>query len=80
MAAQLQRIEISPNCSLSARGAGLFFGSLCLVSFGIAGSLALLGYWPVLPFAGLEMGLLGWALWTSLQRRHRHQAIVISEN
>lgn len=72
-------IEISPNCSLSVRGAILFFGSLCAVSFGIAGILAWRGFWPVLPFAGAEMALLGWALKMSLARRFEHQTITVTE-
>ena len=73
------RIEICPNCSLSVRGAAMFFGSLCFVSFSIAGMLALLGFWPVLPFAGLEMLGLGWALRVSLQRRFHRQTITVTD-
>ena len=73
-----QRIEIAPNCSLSVHGAVIFFGSLCIVSFGIAGFMAALGFWPVLPFAGLEMALLGWALRASLGRRYHRQTITVS--
>jgi uncharacterized membrane protein len=72
-------IEITPNCSLSVRGALLFFGSLCAVSFTIAGFMALRGFWPVLPFAGLEMGVLGWALNASLARRFHRQTITVTE-
>lgn len=49
------------------------------MSFGVAGAMAAQGYWPVLPFAGLEMALLGWALKMSMSRRHHRQAITISE-
>ena len=73
-----QRIEIAPNCSLSVPAAGLFFGSLCFVSFAIAAMMALQGFWPVLPFAGLEMLLLGWALASSLRRRGQRQTITVS--
>ena len=79
MASRLQRIEIAPNCSLSTRGALLFFGSICAVSFGVAGFWAARGFWPVLPFAGLEMAVLGWALMRNLERRHHHQTITISD-
>jgi len=74
-----QRIEIVPNCSLTLRGAALFFGSLCVATFGIAGLMALRGYWPILPFAGLEMGVLAWALWRSLERRHHSETITVSD-
>jgi uncharacterized membrane protein len=75
----MTRIEITPNCSLSVRGALLVFGSLCAASFTIAGFMAFRGFWPVLPFAGLEMLLLGWALKTSLARRFHRQTITVTE-
>jgi uncharacterized membrane protein len=78
--AALQRIEISPNCSLTVQGALLFFGSLCFVSFALAGFMALQGFWPVLPFAGLEMMLLAWALKVSLDRRRRGEIITVSDD
>jgi uncharacterized membrane protein len=73
-------IQLSPNCSLSPRGAAVFFGIVCLVSFSIAGTLALKGLWPVFPFAGLEMLVLGWALTLSLRRRFYMQTIVITDD
>ena len=79
MSSAAARIEISPYCSLSPRGARLFFGGICGVSFGIAGFVALQGFWPVLPFAGLEMLLLGWALQTSMRRRFHSQIVTVSD-
>src|SRR6202012_3141495 len=61
-------------------GAVLFFLTACAPCFGIAGILTYMGYWPVLPFAGLEMLILGVALRISLARRHHRQTIVISES
>jgi len=74
-----QRIEICPHCSLSVRAALLFLGSLCFVSFAIAAIMASQGFWPVLPFAGLEMALLAWALKTSMERRHHRQTITVTD-
>jgi uncharacterized membrane protein len=73
------RIEIRPNCSLSVRGAGLFFASACIVPFGMGGFLAFKGFWPVLPFAGLEMALLAWALKLALERRFHSQTITVTD-
>ena len=39
----------------------------------------MLGYWPVLPFAGAEMVLLGWALKTNMARRFEREHIEVSE-
>jgi uncharacterized membrane protein len=73
------RIEICPNCALSVRAAQLFFAGACVVPLGVAALLALRGFWPILPFAGLEMALLGWALKVSLERRFHRQTITVSE-
>jgi uncharacterized membrane protein len=74
------RIIICPNCSLSLRGAAVFFGGLSLFCLTLAGLLALKGMWPVLPFAGLEMLLLGWALHASLARRFRSEIITLTDS
>ncbi|HXB18724.1 MAG TPA: DUF2244 domain-containing protein [Steroidobacteraceae bacterium] len=73
-------IEIRPNCSLSVRGARLFFVSACVMPSGMGGLLALKGFWPILPFAGLEMALLAWALKVSLERRFHSQTITVTES
>ena len=73
-------IEIRPNCSLTVRGARLFFASACVVPFGIGGFLALKGFWPILPFGGLEMLLLAWALKVSLERRFHSQTITVTDS
>jgi len=80
MSTHAARIAIAPNCSLTPSGARSFFLGTCGVSFGIAGLMALRGFWPVVAFAGLEMWLLGWALYASMQRRHRGETIEITED
>ena len=72
-------IEICPNCSLTLRSARLFFAAASIAPFGIAGFLAVKGFWPILPFAGLEMALLGWALKISLERRFHRQTITVTD-
>jgi len=72
-------IDLAPHCSLSARGAVMFFLSVAFATFGIAGVATALGYWPVLPFAGAEMLLLAWALHSNMQRRFECEGIDISD-
>jgi len=72
-------IVIAPNCSLDVRGATLFFLGLCFVSCFVCGLMVSLGFWPVVPFCGLEMALLGWALKASMARRHDRQTITVTE-
>lgn len=79
LTASLWQIELLPNCSLTPRSAVLFFASIATLSLTVALLCVALGYWPVLPFAGLELALLGWALHASLRRRHWAQVVTISE-
>ncbi len=72
-------IEIRPNCALSVRGARLFFALASVAPLAIATFLTVRGFWPVLPFAGAELALLGWALHGSLERRHHRQSIWVTE-
>jgi uncharacterized membrane protein len=77
--AAARHFELAPHCSLTPRAAALFFGSVCFATFGVASAATLMGYWPVLPFAGAEMLLLGWALKTSMDRRHERERIDVTE-
>jgi uncharacterized membrane protein len=77
--AAARHFDLAPHCSLTPRGAVLFFGSVCVATFGVAGAATALGYWPVLPFAGAEMALLAWALKSSMDRRHEHERIHVSD-
>jgi uncharacterized membrane protein len=72
-------ISIRPNCSLTPRSAAWFFGSIAGTTLLVAAFFAAQGFWPILPFAGLELAGLGFALWLSLQRRFQRQDIVIAE-
>jgi uncharacterized membrane protein len=78
-AATEHRIELAPNCSLTPAGARWFVGSLAAVTFLVAGFFASRGLWPVLPFAGFEIGLLAWAVRASLRRGAEREVIIVSE-
>ena len=80
MPAAARHFDLAPHCSLTPRTALLFFGSVCFATLGIAGAATIMGYWPVLPFAGAEMLLLGWALKTSMDRRHELETIDVTES
>ena len=73
------RIELAPNCSLTPAGARWFVGSLAVVTFLVAGVCTAQGLWPVLPFAGFEIGLLAWAVRASLRRGAEREVILVSE-
>jgi uncharacterized membrane protein len=82
-AAQLEaltRFDIRPNCSLTPRGTWVFLGTAGLACLGPALVLVTQGFWPVLPFAGLEFGVLAAATWWSLRKGRYREVIIIRDS
>lgn len=75
-----EHILIHPHRSLSMGEAHWFMLTLCLPSLGIALWCAAHGLWPVLPFAGLELAAVGFALYYNLRRRDDTQLIAINDD
>jgi uncharacterized membrane protein len=76
----ITRIHVSSNCSLTPREALMFYLSIAGISLIIAGICVWRGYWPVLPFTGLELLLLGVVLRISLRRGRYREVIQISDD
>jgi len=70
---------VRPNCSLSWRGNIVFFLGLFMISMTVAVALAFMGLWLVLPFAGLEMAALAWALYVVGRKCHWREVIRVNE-
>ncbi len=66
-----------PNLSLTRPQERLVFWSLAVLCFATASGFAWLGYWLILPFAGLEIGLLGWAFRVLRSREGDYESLVI---
>lgn len=64
-------VELRPRCSLTPATARIFIAMVGGTTFAVAAFFTLRGFWPVLPFAGLEVALLVWA--TSMSMRNRRQ-------
>ena len=71
---------IRPNSSLSWRGNKIFFFILFSISFIIAISFAMVGMWMIIPFAGLEMLLLGSALTYCYVKNSQCEIVKIDDN
>jgi uncharacterized membrane protein len=71
------RFLIRPNCSLPWRGVVRFYIGMVVVSFSIAIAFAVKGAWLILPFAGLEMLVLGVALYVVARRGSCWQTVSI---
>jgi uncharacterized membrane protein len=72
-------LELTPRCSLTPRGARVFVAVVGATSFAVAGVCAAQGMWPVLPFAGLEIAVLAWAVRASMRDGSKRETIEIDE-
>ena len=72
--------HIMPNLSMTPRGAVVFFLIVLGGTVIVSGGVALAGFWPVLPFAGLELGLLAWVLYTVQRRGHYREVLRIADD
>ena len=73
-------IIVQPNRSANWQTNQLLLLALAVPSLGIATGFALAGAWVILPFAGLELTALGFALYkVSWQLQYRHIITVSSQ-
>jgi uncharacterized membrane protein len=63
---------------MNRRQLALIFASMAAVTLIISGSLTVMGYWPVLPFAGAELMALGAGLWVSASEGTRMEIVTVS--
>ena len=59
----MRRIVIRPNRSLTWEQTKIVYFCIASCSLAIAGAFAVMGFWPVLPFAGGEVAALGIAFY-----------------
>lgn len=72
-----ERFVLRPRCSLTPAAARRFLWWIGGTTFAVAGFFTAHGFWPVLPFAGIEVALLAWALKTSMRAAHVSETISI---
>ena len=69
---------IRPNQSLSWRQAIQVYAAIAIVCLGIGIAFALHGFWTVLPFAGLEILVLGAAFYMCLTRSQIREVVSVN--
>jgi uncharacterized membrane protein len=74
------RFESRPNCSLPGASRKLAFWIIASVSLGVASGFCVVGCWPVMPFAGLEVGVLAWAFDVIRRRESDYENLVIDRD
>jgi uncharacterized membrane protein len=72
------RILLQPNRPLSWRGSQWAWLLISLPALILALGLTTLGFWPILPFAGLELGLLYLAFYLSSRRQYRQEQLKLT--
>lgn len=72
------QIVIAPNASMTVRQAQWFMLSVGAIALGIGVGFAWIGFWVILPFAGLEVCALGAALYVSLRRNAEREVITVN--
>lgn len=75
---QTGQIVLQPNHSWTWRANLYFLATLFVVSFGIALAFLFQGFWMILPFAGLEMAVLTWAIYYCVRKTHRQEVLHFS--
>lgn len=71
---------LGPNASLSVGGAWIFMGMASFATLGCALWCTLQGFWPVLPFAGIELLALGLALWVSIRGNAYREVVTFDQD
>ena len=74
-----QKIVLRPNMAINWRQTLIVYGLMAFTCLAVAVGMTIKGFWPVLPFAGLEVGLLGWALYVSALRAQACEIIFIRD-
>lgn len=69
------RVMLKRNCSISPRGFLRVLALLAALVLAIGAAFAALGAWLILPFAGIEIALLGGAFWLTARHANDHERI-----
>lgn len=75
-----RQFVLQPNSSLSPAQAKRFLWIVGAPMFALALYLSARGFWPVLPFAGLEFGVLVWALRASMRDSRRRETVRVDSD
>ncbi|MCK8516913.1 DUF2244 domain-containing protein [Methylonatrum kenyense] len=75
--AETRHFVLRPNCGVYWRTTLVVFIAIAVVSLSVATLFAFAGFWPILPFAGLELTALGVALYVSAVRGKYREEILV---
>jgi uncharacterized membrane protein len=72
-------ITVKRNCSISPQDCLRLLSALAVLCLGIGAVFACFGAWMILPFAGLEMALLGTAFYLVGRHAADHERIAVAD-
>lgn len=73
------QIVVRPNQSMDWLHTKLIFLAISAVSLTVAVGFSMMGFWPVLPFAGLELAALGTCLYICARRGQLQEVITVQQ-
>ena len=74
------RYILRPNLSLSWSAAKICFATIAAVTLTVALVFTTLGLWPVLPFAGLELAILGYCFYRCAGNAQHCEVITVGRD
>lgn len=74
------RVLIRPNRSLSPQGMVVLFAGMAVFAMTLGIGFSLVGTWLVLPFAGLEVAVVGAALYWLYRHADDHELIIMDND
>lgn len=83
MSSELERDDehatfvLKPNPVPDWRQVKVFYALVGGTSLLVGGSFAVMGLWPILPFAGVEVLLLGWALYQTARKAQIQEVVQV---
>ena len=75
---QFQRL-IRPNRSISGMAAGMLFASYVAMMLGIGAGFWAYGAWMILPFMGLEVGVVAAVLYLLSRHREDYELLIVDD-
>lgn len=70
---------VRPSVELNWRLTLTVYFMVSVTGLLVAVVFAFMGFWPILPFAGLELTLLGWALYASAIRVSAQEVVTVDD-
>lgn len=69
---------LRPSPPMNPRALAVVFGVVLAINFAFALNFLLRGAWPIAPFMGADVALLGWALMATVRAARRYEHVTLT--